>query len=336
MKAKYFVTVIFLTGGIMGTVLYSGDSIQTIRTRFNINDAYCAIKTNGVTGFSNRRSAWIENGDSTGAISSTNAMMMMENGENEISLEIGALGWFSDKPADAETRATFSPEAECSLDVVHSVEKDEITLSSIKVTINDQGIPETQSDSQHPITRKEILAEQAAPGFIDPDYFDETYFPKGMKVFQFTQKITVTGLPDWIWTRATPFNGSDEQIQKLKAAYTEMAEIIRSGDRVRLKEFDREALKIWSATTQSSEDEIFLSLYKKENLEDKKIKMLSIRWENYAVRVMNKGRMVQLYNKSKPLLSPLTYTYIRDDGKKVMNTYAPIFSLINGKFIPVV
>jgi len=272
MKIKYKKRIFLMTGIIVGVVLYLDNTTKTIRSRFNIQDAYCAIKTNGVTGFSNRRSAWIENGDSTGAISSTNAMMMMENGENEISLEIGALGWFSDKPASAEARAKFSPEAECSLDVVQSVEKDEMTLSSIKVTINDQGIPETQSDSQHPITRKEILAEQAAPNFIDPDYFDETYFPKGMKLFQFTQKVTVTGLPDWVWTRATPFTGSDEQIQKLKAAYMELADIIRSGDRARLKEFDREALKIWSATTHNNEDEILLSLYTKENLEEKKSK----------------------------------------------------------------
>ncbi|MGF6269278.1 hypothetical protein ABIE17_001762 [Lelliottia nimipressuralis] len=272
MKIKYKKRIFLMTGIIVGVVLYLDNTTKTIRSRCNIQDAYCAIKTNGVTGFSNRRSAWIENGDSTGAISSTNAMMMMENGENEISLEIGALGWFSDKPTSAEARAKFSPEAECSLDVVQSVEKDEMTLSSIKVTINDQGIPETQSDSQHPITRKEILAEQAAPGFIDPDYFDETYFPKGMKLFQFTQKITVTGLPDWVWTRATPFTGSDEQIQKLKAAYMELADIISSGDRARLKAFDREALKIWSATTHNNEDEILLSLYTKENLEEKKSK----------------------------------------------------------------
>ncbi|RXJ16474.1 hypothetical protein [Lelliottia nimipressuralis] len=321
-----------MTGIIVGVVLYLDNTTKTIRSRFNIQDAYCAIKTNGVTGFSNRRSAWIENGDSTGAISSTNAMMMMENGENEISLEIGALGWFSDKPASAEARAKFSPEAECSLDVVQSVEKDEMTLSSIKVTINDQGIPETQSDSQHPITRKEILAEQAAPGFIDPDYFDETYFPKGMKLFQFTQKITVTGLPDWVWTRATPFTGSDEQIQKLKAAYMELADIIRSGDRARLKEFDREALKIWSATTHNNEDEILLSLYTKENLEEKKIKILPIIWKDYDVRVINKGRMVQLYNKSTPAYSPIIFTY----GDKQMSSYVPVFSLINGKFVPVV
>src|SRR5690606_40967092 len=65
-------TTVIYTLSLHDALPISGDNIQTIRTRFNINDAYCAIKTNGVTGFSNRRSAWIENGDSTGAISSTN------------------------------------------------------------------------------------------------------------------------------------------------------------------------------------------------------------------------------------------------------------------------
>ncbi|MFA9594968.1 hypothetical protein [Citrobacter telavivensis] len=319
----------------MGAVLYAGDNQQKIRSRFNIQEAYCAIKTNGVIGFSNRRSAWIENGDPTGAISSTNAMMLMENGENEISLEVGALGWFSDKPLRSEVRARFSPQAGCSLDLVRSMKQDETTLSSIKVTVNAQGIPEAHLDSVHPIMRKEILAEQAEPGFIDADYFDETYFPKGMKVYQFTQKVTVTGLPEWAWTRATPFTGSDEQLQKLKAAYTEMAGIISRGDRASLKAFDSEALKAWSATTGDSEDSILLSLYTKEELEGRKIRILPIRWDDYAVRVMNNGRMVQLYNKSKPVYSPLTYTYTGEDGDKLMSSYAPVFSFIDGKFIPV-
>lgn len=335
MKIKYLVAVILLTGGIMSAVLYAGDKTQKIRSRFNILDAYCAIKTNGVTGYSNRKSAWAENGDSTGAISSTNAMMLMENGENEISLEMGALGWFSDKPASTEARARFAPQAECSLDLVRSVKQDETTLSSIKVTINRQGIPEAQPDAVHPVARKEILAEQAEPGFINPDYFDETFFPKGMKIYQFTQKVTVDGLPEWAWTRATPFTGSEEQIRKLKATYSEMAEIINSGNRARLKAFDSEALKAWSVTTGDSEDAILLSLYTKEKLEGGKARILPIKWGDYEVRVMNKGRMVQFYNKSKPTFSPLTYSLIDEDGEEVMGSYAPVFSLINGRFVPV-
>lgn len=108
----------------MGTGLYSSDNHQKIRSRFNIQESYCAIKTNGVLGFSNRKDVLRENGDSTGTTSSsTNAMMLMENGENEISLEIGALRWFSDKPASTEERGHFSQKAGCSLDLVRFVSR---------------------------------------------------------------------------------------------------------------------------------------------------------------------------------------------------------------------
>lgn len=59
--------------------------------------------------------------------------------------------------------------------------------------------------------------------------------------------------------------GSDEQLQKLKAAYIEMAAIISSGDRARLKASHKEALKAWSVTTGDSEDEILLALSKRRN-----------------------------------------------------------------------
>ncbi|MCZ5700915.1 hypothetical protein O5466_16160 [Escherichia coli] len=64
-----------------------------------------------------------------------------------------------------------------------------------------------------------------------------------------------------------PYTGSDEQLRKLKAAYTEMASIISSRDRARLKAYNKEALKAWSATTGDSEDDILLSLFSKDNVE---------------------------------------------------------------------
>ena len=48
MKIKNLISVILLSGGIMGTGLYSSDNHQKIRSRFNIQESYCAIKTNGV------------------------------------------------------------------------------------------------------------------------------------------------------------------------------------------------------------------------------------------------------------------------------------------------
>lgn len=317
----------------MALTAFAGNKPQKIRSLFNIQQSYCAIKTNGVTGFHNRDSAWRGRG---GGISSTNALMFMESGENEISLEMGALGWFSEKTLTQKERARFAPQSACSLELVRFNGQEKQTLSSINVTINPQGLPEAQPDNTHPVTRIKIRAEQVLPGHIDPDYFDKTYFPQGMEVYRFTQKITVSGIPEWAWVRAERFTGSSEQIQKLKAAYNEMAEIINSKNRSRLKMFDKIALDTWSATTGDSDDEILLSQYTKEEIEGGKVQILPVKWEDYDIRVMNKGRMVQFYNKSNQRYSPLTYKYIDDNGNDYMGCYAPIFSLIDGKFVPVI
>lgn len=333
MRLKYIIPAIVLTGGIMTLTVFPSGKPNKVRSLFNIQQAYCAIKTNGVSGFSNRKSAWRGHG---GGISSTNALMLMENGENEISLEIGALNWFSDKSLSLEERGHFDPQSACSLELVRFNGQVKQTLSSIKVTISSQGLPEALPDSTRPITRAKILAEQVIPGHFDPDYFDNTFFPQGMELYRFTQKVSVSGIPEWAWVKAEPFTGNSEQIQKLRTAYSEMAEIINSRDRDRLKAYDKTALEAWSATTGDSEDEILLSQYNKDKLEGGKAKILPIRWEDYDVRIMNKGRMVQFYNKSKPNYSPLSYKYIDEDGDEAMNYYAPVFSIINGKFIPVI
>ncbi|MGK9176082.1 hypothetical protein KXR87_23225 [Yokenella regensburgei] len=317
----------------MTLTVFANGKPNKVRSLFNIQQAYCAIKTNGVTGYHNRDSAWRGRG---GGISSTNALMLMENGENEISLEIGALGWFSNKQLSPEERGHFEPQSACSLELVRYNGQEKQTLSSIKVTISLQGLPEALPDITHPITRTKVLAEQVIPGHIDPDYFDKNYFPQGMELYQFTQKVTVSGIPEWAWVKAEPFTGSREQIQKLRAAYSEMAEIINSRDRNRLKIYDKTALEAWSRTTGDSEDEILLSQYTKNELEEGQAMILPIKWENYNIRVMNKGRMVQLYNKSELNYSPLTYKYIDKKGKDFMGFYAPVFSLIDGKFIPVI
>ncbi|QLR72659.1 hypothetical protein HV337_08925 [Citrobacter freundii] len=303
-----------------------------LRSLFNIQQSYCAIKTNGVTGYDNRDSAWRGRG---GGISSTNALMLMENGENEISLEIGALSWFSDKSLSPKERGHFDPQSACSLELVRFNGQEKQTLSSIKVTINPQGLPEALPDETHPINRTKILAEQVIPGHIDPDYFDSTYFPQGMVLYRFTQKVTVSGIPEWAWVKAEPFTGSSEQLQKLRAAYSKMAEIINKRDRSHLKKLYKTALEGWSTSTGDSEDEILLSRFTKDKLEGGKAKIIPIEWGNYNARVMNNGRMVQLYNKSDQTYSPLTYKYTDEDGEEIIGCYAPVFSLINGEFVPV-
>ncbi|WP_330986256.1 MULTISPECIES: hypothetical protein [Enterobacterales] len=318
----------------MTVTTFASETHVKIRTLFNIEQAFCDIKTNGVTGFDNRDSAFHGRG---GGISSTNSLLLMENGENEISLEIGALGWFSPEVKTLAERRRFGKESGCSLDVVNfDKENNKQTISSIKVHINSQGEPVASPDDVHPVIRSKIIAQQIISGHIDPGYFSEYYYPKGMEVYQFVQKVTVSGLPEWAWVNSEKYTGSAVQLQKLKAAYNDFAEAINSHDRKELERVNDIALDAWSKTTGESREDIFFSLYPKEDIEEMKITILPIKWEDYDVIVMNKGRMVQMYNKSDATYSPLTFKYRDGNGGKHMDCYAPIFSLINGKYVPVI
>ena len=332
MKLIFLSSLIFLCGVIMPTTVSANEKPLKIRSLFNIKSAFCNIKTNGVTGMDNRKSAYSGSG---GGISSTNSLLFLENGTNEISIEIGSLDWFSEDQNNKGDFGNFDPNASCKLELVRFKENKNISIASINVKINENGVPEGSSGGINIVGRK-IIAEQVEPGHIDNDYFDSLFFPKGMELYEFKKQVIIDGIPDWDWIHATPYINNQEQLQKLRSAYSEMAKIINGKNRNLLKDFDQVALKAWSKTTGETEDDILASQYPKERLEAGQVKIEPIIWSDYEVRVMNKGRIVQLYNKSKPTYSPLTYYYVNEDGEEMMSFFAPMFSLINGKFVPVI
>ncbi|PWC15483.1 hypothetical protein DDT52_19460 [Brenneria roseae subsp. roseae] len=69
--------LVFL-GVIMMTTANAANESLRIRSVFDINYAFCAIKTNGVLGMDNRDSAVAGRGFGS---SSTNAMLILANGE---------------------------------------------------------------------------------------------------------------------------------------------------------------------------------------------------------------------------------------------------------------
>lgn len=333
MKKSTLITLLVFLGVGMVTTVHANSINLKIRSLFNIKNSFCSIKTNEVLGMDNRKPAFSGRG---GGISSTNSLLFLENGSNTISLEIGALNWFSKDNLTEKERSVFSKDAGCKLDLVNFDGETKKIITSIDVTINKNGVPVGKNDKGELITGKEILAENIQEGHIDSNFFNKFYFPKKMKLYEFSQQVNIHGVQEWGWVNSTPYNNKTEQLNKLRAAYTLMAEIINSKDRKKLKEYDHVALKAWSYTTGESEDEILLSQYPEEKLEQGKARIEPINWDDYEVRVMNKGRIVQLFNKSKPTFSPLTYYYIDEEGEKFLGYFAPMFSQINGEFVPVI
>ncbi|WP_242689505.1 hypothetical protein [Photorhabdus cinerea] len=312
-----------------------------IRSVFDIQYAFCDIKTNGVTGFSNRNSAQAARGFGTG---STGSMLLMANGENEISLEFGALSWFSPDKLSDKARNHFNPEATCKLELTAMHGKNSQILTAIEVAIDENGQPETivsTNEPKHaaistPIVRHVIQADNVEAGHIDKKYFDAKEFPLNMTLYRFSRTVKVSGLPDWEWIKATPYTDTAEQRRQLQQAYMAVWQDYNTKDVNTIREQQKVALKAWAWSTGESEESIFTSKFFHQDFKEKSFKMIPINWNDYRVKIMNEGRMVRLVNKSDLNNAPISYYVNDEDGDTDLATIAPIFSLINGRFVQVI
>ncbi|KFX03975.1 hypothetical protein KP22_14045 [Pectobacterium betavasculorum] len=328
---------------LLGLIMMSTANATTeplrIRSVFDINSAFCAIKTNGVLGMDNRHSAVTGRGFGT---SSTNALMVLENGENEITVEIGALGWFSKENISDESRKAFKPDAGCKVALTAFKGEQSKVLSQLTIAIGQDGIPyvpsggKTDSAKTEKVTAKKILAQQVEMGNFPSDYLIDNYFLAGMELYQFTKKVHLKNIPEWKWTKATPFTGKTEQIRALKIAYLDLWHLLAEKNDVEIKKYLNESLQTWAVTTGNSTDEIYNDFSFRNDFKSESFKMRSINWENYQIEVMNKNRMVRFINKSDPTISPLSYSVKDEGGDDSLGYYVPIFSFINGRFVPVI
>lgn len=330
------VNSLMLTGLLVSIFTYASSDKSSLRSLFDINQSFCAIKTNGVLGMDNRNSALAGRGYGT---SSTNSMLFLENGINNISLEIASLDWFTAK--SDSPKGKFDPNASCQLSLIASGNGKTITLNTIYVAINEENEPyekgtSNKSGSINISKVEKIKAVQIEEGHFMEDYFNKYDFPKDMDVYRFTKTLSISGLPKWKWTDATPFTGSREQILALQNAYSELWRAFASKNNNAIKSQIDESLNAWSISTNTDKANIYNDLDFVTDLENSTFKMLPIDWFDYKVEVMNKGRLVRFVNKSAPTFSPVSYLVEDDENDELIGTYSPIFSLIDGKFIPVI
>ncbi|NHB93730.1 hypothetical protein [Photorhabdus cinerea] len=312
-----------------------------IRSVFDIQYVFCDLKTNGVTGFSNRNSAQAGRGFGTG---STGSMLLMANGENEISLEFGALSWFSQDKLSDKARNHFNPEAKCKLELTAMRGKNNQILTTIEVRIDENGQPvatKSKDETKYaaistPVVRHVIQADNVEAGHKDKNFFNIRKFPPNMTLYRFSRTVKINGLPDWEWVKATPYTDTPEQRRQLQQAYMAVWQAYHAKDVNTIREQQKVALKAWAWSTGESVESIFTSKFFHQDFKEKSFKMIPINWNDYKVKIMNEGRMVRLVNKSDLKNSPISYYVDDEDGDTDLATIAPIFSLINGRFVQVI
>ncbi|HHZ8506601.1 TPA: hypothetical protein ACWL6U_004156 [Morganella morganii] len=311
-----------------------------IRTSIDSKYLFCEVKTNGVPGYDNRASALRGEGAGT---TSTNSYIAMSNGANELTVEVGALDWFAENAAGIENKNTFNPAAYCKAEMT-LVDYDNdrvVNLATLDIRINKQGQPEAfrnnvpdkaavfKEITAHPTER--ITKNKATSGNVNP-----RAFPDNMTLYQFTQSFTVSGLPDWQWVHSEPYTGSPEQIALLKEAYSELWLALKNKDIKKVRKLHTPAAEAWAITTQSTTDRILDSQDYNTIYDENHAEMKTIDWNNFYIIPMNNGKMVRMVYKETLRFSPVGVSYISERGKKASYFFSPIFSLINGKYIPVI
>ncbi len=340
MKLKLLLLLLWL-GVIAMSDANASEPRLYIRSLFDIQYAFCDIKTNGVTGMDNRDSAREGRGFGTG---STASMLFMANGENEISLEFGALDWFSPSEMLDKDRNHFNPEAKCTLELTAMRGKKNEVLTAIEVVIDKNGQPVAITPANEakyaaistPVVRHVIQAEKVEAGHKDKKFFKSRKFPPNMTLYRFSRNVKISGLPEWAWIKATLYTDIPEQRQQLQQAYMAVWQAYNAKDVNTIRVQQKASLKAWAWATNESEESIFADQSVYSDINEKGFKMRPINWNDYTVRIMNQGRMVRLVNKSDPESSPISYYYVDEDGDTVLATVAPIFSLINGRFVQVI
>lgn len=335
---KYSQLILFILFGV-SSMSYSNNNDFIIRTSVDMKYAFCDIKTNDVSGVNNR-SEVLDNGLGFGT-TSTNSMVVMQNGQNTLTIEMASPQWFSAEKQSKDTLNQFNPNAKCEI-TVNQIKKngDILPLATMLIKINDKGQPEAYHNGQldSSVEKRIIKAKntQKVANNKLRDYIQDNEYPRDMTLFQFNKQINIAGIPNWPWDKASRFENTPEQQQLLRDAYSELWLAFEQKNTQKIKELLTPSLNIWSISTGGTPDKQYESHEFVEDFKQKSFKMAPIDWSNFEPLIMNNGKMVKLVYKEDFDYSPISYSYIDEDNDEMIGYYAPIFSLIDGKFVPVI
>ncbi|SUP83969.1 hypothetical protein ACILPN_18195 [Yersinia wautersii] len=189
-----------------------GNKIQPIKylAYFNVYNATCITYINNVRGFASFR----ERGP---VASGVNITPFLVNGKNTVAMDVASLG-----ALDGENH--LAPDARCELRVTAVTPEDEIEVIKLVATTNDKLQPiSTASFSDSEKTNGSPVVSEKVKDILLTNISVE--FAK-----MFSREFNIQGIPDWAWTKATPFEPTAENIAKLQQAYMELTQLILNKD----------------------------------------------------------------------------------------------------------
>ncbi|WP_239002595.1 hypothetical protein [Photorhabdus khanii] len=281
------------------------DKVKYI-TYLETNQAFCVLTVNGIYTLSNL-------GSISGTISTGyNVAVILQNGKNVISLDMGPLSARDDKYIYKEK------DAECKVRLVRATpyDSDEITNIVTKVADKD-GILKPNSMQS---VNFNIDTEQSSR-ITTKEYPDKFYYHT-------ERTVTLNDLPVWAWTTATPLPETETSTELVKKAYEDIWKIMKNKDSGALQHAAKIMLYEHAQANDSTEQSYFDSLDFGRNFDDG-YQAIPIDWRKYKLVRYLGGRLFRFEiedSNNSPLL-------IRDKNGENGRTFSPYFSLINGKVV---
>ncbi|CAQ84725.1 MULTISPECIES: hypothetical protein [Photorhabdus] len=270
------------------------------------NQAFCVLTVNGIYTLSNF-------GSINGTISTGyNIAVILQNGKNVISLNMGPLSARDDKYVYKEK------DAECKVRLVRVTPYDSKEITNIITKVADKdGI--LRPNSMQSINFNIDTAQSSR--IATQEYPDEFYYHT-------ERTVTLNDLPAWAWTTATPLPKTEASRELVKKAYEDIWQIMKNKDLAALQSAAKLMLYEHALANDSTEQSYFDSLDFKENF-DGGYQAIPIDWRKYKLVRYLGGRLFRFEiedSNDSPLL-------IRDRNGENGRTFSPYFSLINGKVV---
>ncbi|MGV7961742.1 hypothetical protein QPK13_11720 [Photorhabdus tasmaniensis] len=282
------------------------DKVKYI-TYLETNNVLCRLKVNGIYTLSNF-------GSISGTISAGyNVAVILQNGKNVISLDMGPLSARDDKYIYKEK------DAKCKVRLVRVTPYESNEVTNIITSVVDKNST-LEPDSTQSVNFNIDTAQSSR--ITTKEYLGEFYYHT-------ERTVTLSDLPVWAWTTATPLPETATSIELVKKAYEDIWQIMKNKDLVALQSADKLMLYEHAQANDSTEQNYFDSYDFKEDF-DNGYQAVTIDWSKYKlVRYMD-GRLFR-FEVENSNNSPL----LMEDKNNNENgfTFSPYFSLINGKVV---
>ncbi|PHM44952.1 hypothetical protein [Xenorhabdus miraniensis] len=267
---------------------------------FNTQRSLCVLKINEMVMLENTSSR-------TGTESSGyNISAFLENGPNTIKLLMGR------KSFDRDTEK-FHKESWCEATirrVTSHGDQGEI-ISNIKLTVDEHG---------NVITKNSINQNEKF------DYANMSTKKGEKNLFSAQKTFSVNGLPNWMWTKATPVTEND--LPSIKATYQEISNTFAHRDLDKIWKMSQSAWEEWAIADNSSAKIFFDSMDFDENVKDEFV-ITDPDWNSYKLVSYKNGRLFRL--ESGVLGSSPIIFHNKENNEDT--TYNPYLSVINGKIV---